>query len=123
MAAPNILSLSTITGKTVGVGIQTTAGTLVGILTNSAASGMVLKINHLRVTNNSSTTSTSFDVIYNDTNSNLIGIASNFTIPVGAAIVVIDKDSSTYVEENCSIQVSVASTVRLTFLVSYEELS
>jgi len=121
MAAPNILSLSTITGKTVGVGIQTTDP--VGILTNTAASGKVLKINHLRVTNNSSTTSTSFNVIYRDTNSSSIGIASNFTIPVGAAIVVIDKDSSTYVEENCSIQVSVASTVRLTFLVSYEELS
>ena len=121
MADPIILSLSTITGKTIGVGIQTTS--LVGILTNSASSGKVLKINHLRVTNNSSTTSTSFNVIYKDTNNNSIGIASNFTIPVGAAIVVIDKDSLTYVEENCSIQVSVATTERLTVLVSYEELS
>ena len=121
MAAPNILSLSTITGKTAVVGIATISS--VGILTNTAASGKVLKINHLRVTNNSSTTSTSFNVTYQDTNNNSIGIASNFTIPVGAAIVVIDKDSSTYVEENCSIRVSAASTVQLGVLISYEELS
>jgi hypothetical protein len=121
MAAPNILSLSTITGKTVGVRIQTTDS--VGILTNSAASGKVLKINHLRVTNTSTTTSTSFNVIYRDTSNNSIGIASNFTIPVGAAIVVIDKDSLTYVEENCSIRVSGSASVQLGVLISYEELS
>lgn len=121
MPAPNLLGLTTITAKTVGVGIQTTAQ--VGILTNTASSGKVFKINHLRVTNNSASSSSSFNVFYQDTNNVVTGIASNFTVPVGGAIVVIDKDSTTYVEENCSIRVAVADTARLTVLVSYEELS
>jgi hypothetical protein len=120
VAAPNLLGLTNIVAKTVGVGIETTS--VVGILTNSASSNKVLKINHLRVTNNSSSSS-SFNVFYLDASSTPIGIASNFTIPVGSSIVVIDKDSTTYVEENCSIRVSVANTARLTALVSYEELS
>lgn len=120
MAAPNLLELTNISAKTVGVGIETTS--VVGILTNSSSSNKVLKINHLRVTNNSGGSTSSFNVFYQDTNNVAIGIASNFTIPVGSSIVVIDKDSTTYVEENCSIRVSVANTARLTFLVSYEEL-
>jgi hypothetical protein len=121
VTAPNLLNLSTITAKTVGVGIETTS--TVGILTNSASSNKVLKINHLRVTNNSNGSSSSFNVFYQDTNNVVTGIASNFTIPSGSSIVVIDKDSTTYVEENCSIRVSVANTARMTVLVSYEELS
>ncbi len=121
MAAPNILSLTTITAKTVGVNIQTT--NTVGILTNDASSGKVLKINHLRVTNNSSGSSSSFNVFYKDQNDIVSGIASNFTIPVGSSIVVIDKESMTYMEENCSINVSVANTAVMSVLLSYEELS
>lgn len=121
MAAPNVLGITTITAKTYGVGIQTTAN--VGIVTNAASSNKVLKINTFRVTNNSASSSTTFNVVYVDSGSNQIGIASNLTIPVGGTIVVIDKDSTTYVEENCSINVSVADTTRLSVLVSYEELS
>jgi hypothetical protein len=119
MAAPNILGLSSITARTQGVGIQTTSS--VGILTASV--NMVIKINTFRVTNNSTSSSTNFNVFYRDALSNNIGIASNFTIPVGGTVIIIDKDSSTYVEENCSINVSVADTTRLSVLVSYEELS
>ena len=121
MAAPNLLGLTVITAKTTGVGIETT--NTVGILTNTAGSNKVLKINHLRVTNNSGGSSSTFNVFYQDTNNVVTGIASNFSIPVGSSIVVIDKDSTTYVEENCSINVSVANTARMTVLVSYEELS
>lgn len=119
MASPNILGLSTISAKTQGVGIETTS--TVGILTASA--DKVIKINTFRVTNNSSSSSTSFNVFYKDSLNNNIGIASNFSIPVGGTVIIIDKDSSTYVEENCSINVSVADTTRLSVLVSYEELS
>lgn len=119
MASPNILGLSTITAKTQGVGIETTSS--VGILTASA--NKVIKINTFRVTNNSNSSSTNFNVFYTDALSNNIGIASNFTIPIGGTVIIIDKDSSTYLEENCSISVSVASTTRLSVLVSYEELS
>lgn len=118
MASPNILGLSTITAKTQGVGIETTSS--VGILTTS--SNHVIKINTFRVTNNSSSSSTNFNVFYTDALNNNIGIASNFTIPVGGTVIVIDKESSTYLEENCSISVSVANTTRISVLVSYEQL-
>lgn len=121
MAAPNILGITTITAKTYGVAIQTTA--IVGIVTNAANSNRVLKVNNFRVTNNSASSSTTFNVFYLDSTSTPIGIASNFTIPVGGTVVVIDKDSTMYVEENCSIRFSVADTTRLSVLVSYEELS
>ena len=43
MAAPNLKSPTTITGKTARTGITTTAA--VGIITNAGSSGKVLKIN------------------------------------------------------------------------------
>ena len=45
MTAPNLKNPTIITGKTARVGIATTA--VVGILTNSAASNKVLKVNKL----------------------------------------------------------------------------
>lgn len=119
MAAPNIVNLSTISAKTRSVNVQSTSS--VGIIT--ASTDKVLKINTFRVTNNSNSSSTSFNVFYKDSLNNVVGIASNFTIPVGGTVIVIDKDSSTYVEENCSINFSVADTTKLSVLVSYEELS
>jgi hypothetical protein len=48
MAAPNIVNVSTITGKTAVLAVTTSA---TAIVTNSAASGKVFKINALYVSN------------------------------------------------------------------------
>ncbi len=49
MAAPNLVSPSTINGKSVTVDLTTTSAT--SILSNAASSGKVLKINSLYVAN------------------------------------------------------------------------
>jgi hypothetical protein len=48
MAAPNIVNVATITGKTVGLAVTTSA---TAIVANSAASGKVFKVNALYVSN------------------------------------------------------------------------
>ena len=48
MAAPNIVNVTTITGKTAVLAVTTSA---TAIVTNSAASGKVFKVNALYVSN------------------------------------------------------------------------
>jgi len=49
MAAPNIVDVTTITGKSAVVDLTTTAAT--AVVSNAAASGKVFKINSLVVSN------------------------------------------------------------------------
>ena len=60
MTAPNLRNPTTITGKTARTGITTTA--VVGILTNSAASGKALKINSIFAANVNGSTSSSISI-------------------------------------------------------------
>ena len=55
MAAPNIVSLTTITGKTAVANVTTVSA---NVITNAAASGSVLKINNIVLSNYTSATAT-----------------------------------------------------------------
>ena len=55
MAAPNILSLSNIAGKSTSVSLGST--TLTDVLVNSSGSNKVLKVNTVRATNTDGTVS------------------------------------------------------------------
>ena len=65
MAAPNLLNLTTATGKTAGLAVTTSA---TAIVSNAAASGKCLKINTLVVANITGSTATvTVDVYKNAT--------------------------------------------------------
>ena len=124
MAAPNLLSPTTINGKTVTVDLSSTSAT--SILSNAASSGKVLKINSLYVANVDGTSNAEITINYYSAAS-LGGtptqIASTVVVPADSTLVVIDKDAYIYLEEDRSLGATAGTSSDLKVVCSYEEIS
>lgn len=119
MANPNIVNVSTISGKVSGAAATTSAAALVS---NAASSGKILKINALSIANISGSAATiTVDVYKNQ--STAYRLAYTITVPVAATLVVISKDTSIYLEENDSLRVTASANTALEAVCSYEEIS
>lgn len=117
MAAPNIVNVSTIIGKT-AVQIITTSAT--AIVSNSAASGKVFKVNSLLVSN--------VDGVNNQTvnvdlfrSSVAYHLAKTIVIPANSSLDVLSK--SVYLEEGDAIRLTAGADSDLEAVCSYEEIS
>ena len=119
MAAPNIIGVVTITGKSVIGALGTSTASL---LQNSASSNKVFKINTILVSNVDGTNSATADISMFD-GSNDRYISKGITVPAGATVVLIDKNSFLYLEENHSIRGGASAASDLEILICYEELS
>lgn len=117
MAAPNIVGVTTITGKT-AVQAVTTAAT--DIVTNSAASGKVFKINALYVSNvdGANTANITVDLYRSST---AYRIAYTIDVPGDAALDIITKPI--YLEEGDSLRLTASANSDLEAVCSYEEIS
>ena len=120
MAAPNIVNVATITAKTVGAALGTTTTT--SLLANSASSNKAFKVNTILVSNVDGTNSATVTVTHYDV-SNDRHIAKGITVPAGSTVVLIDKNSFLYLEENHSIRGGASAASDLEILICYEELS
>ena len=124
MAAPNIVNVTTITGKTNVVNLTTTNATLV--VENPAASNKVFKINSLIVSNVDGTNAADITISYYSED-NIGGTATQITstvsVPADASLIVIDKNTYIYLEEDRSIGATAGSASDLKVVCSYEELS
>ena len=124
MANPNIVNVTAIYGKSAVVDLTTTNATLV--VENTAASGKVLKINSLIISNVDGTNAADITgSLYSEDN---IGgtasqIVSTVSVPADSSLVVIDKNTSIYLEEDKSIGATAGSASDLKVVVSYEEIS
>jgi hypothetical protein len=117
MAAPNIVNVATITGKTAVQAVGTSA---TAIVTNSAASGKVFKINALYVSNVDGTANAEITVdLYRS--STAYKIANTVVVPADATLDVISK--SIYLEEGDTLRLTANATGDLEAVCSYEEIS
>ena len=124
MAAPNIVNVTTITGKTDVVNLTTTSAT--AVVSNAALSGKVFKINTLSVANVDGSVSADITVsLYSqdDIGGTATEIISTATVPADATLVVIDKNTALYLEEDMSIGATAGSANDLKVICSYEEIS
>ena len=124
MAAPNIVDVTTITGKSAVVDLTTTAAT--AVVSNAAASGKVFKINSLVVSNVDGTNAADITVSYyseDDIGGTATQIVSTVSVPADASLIVIDKNTSIYLEEDRSIGATASAANDLKVVVSYEEIS
>tara|TARA_R110000772_G_scaffold115839_1_gene220779 strand:- start:335 stop:709 length:375 start_codon:yes stop_codon:yes gene_type:complete len=123
MAAPNMLAATSIFGKTATVSLTTTSAT--EILSNTDASGKVFKVNTLIVSNVDGSVDADIAVFYY-TEDNLGGTAteiiSGATVSVNGNLVILNKDTSIYLEENRSLGASASAGGDLKVIVSYEEI-
>jgi len=128
MAAPNIASLTTITGKTTY--FTPTGVTAVILLPNAASSGNVFKINQIVVANVDGTNAVDATVsIYTNgavaqgsapSGGTAFPIASTISVPADASLIVVDKTTGIYLEEGVSISITSGTASKLTFSISYE---
>ena len=131
MAAPNILGLTTGTGKTT---YYTPSGTTaVVLLPNAAAYGKVFKINQIVAANVNGSAAVAATVsIYTNgsvaqgsapSGGTAYPIASAISVPANASLIVADKTTQIYLEEGTSITVTSGTASGITYSISYEELS
>ena len=119
MAAPNIVDVTTITGKTAVQAVSTIA---TEIVTNSAASNTVFKINSLVVSNVDGTNSADITVdLFRS--SVAYEVARTITVPADASLVVISKETAIYLEEGDSLRCTASANSDLEAICSYEEIS
>lgn len=119
MAAPNIVNVSVINGKTVPL-ILTTSNQ--DIVTNASNSGKVLKINSLVVANvnGSAAAQITASIIRSSTE---YRIASTIFVPANSTLVVISKDAQIYLEEGDILRVVASANNYLHAVCSYESIS
>ena len=117
MAAPNIVNVGTITGKTAVQAVGTSA---TAIVTNSASSNKVFKVNALYVSNIDGTNSATVNVdLYRS--STAYHVAKTVAVPADTTLDVISK--ALYLEEGDAIRLTASATSDLVAVCSYEEIS
>jgi hypothetical protein len=117
MAAPNIVNVTTITGKTAVQAVGTSA---TAIVTNSSGSNKVFKINALYVSNVDGSTSADItaDVFRSST---AYRIAFTITVPADASLDILSKPI--YLEEGDTLRLTASASGDLEAVCSYEEIS
>ena len=124
MAAPNIINVSTITGKSFYLALSTTNAT--ELVNNPASSGKVFKINMIQVANVDGSVACDVTVDYHtqdDIGGTAYSLVSTVSVPQDSSLVVLDKNTALYLEEDRSISVTAGTANDLEVLVSYEEIS
>jgi hypothetical protein len=117
MAAPNIVNVTTITGKTAVQAVGTSA---TAIVTNSASSNKVFKINALYVSNVDGTNNAEVNVdLFRS--STAYHIAKTVVVPADASLDVLSKPI--YLEEGDSLRLTANVASDIEAVCSYEEIS
>ena len=119
MAAPNIVNVTSIYGKT-SLGALTTS-TTASLLANAASSNKLLKVNSIIVANKDGSSSADVTVsVYNGSTD--FYLAYTVPVPNDATLIVLGKDAPIYLEEGQSIRGGASANGDLDMIISYEEL-
>jgi len=117
MAAPNVVNVGTITGKTAVQAVGTSA---TAIVENTAASGKVFKVNALYVSNvdGNNNADVTIDLFRSST---AYHIAKTLVVPADATIDVLTK--AIYLEEGDALRLTASTALDVEAICSYEEIS
>jgi hypothetical protein len=131
MANPNIVAVTTIYGTTTYY--TPTGTTAVVLLANTASSGKVYKINQIVCANVDGTNAVDCTVsIYSNgavaqgsapSGGTAYPIVSTVSVPADASLIVVDKTTAIYLMEGTSISITSGTASKLTFSISYEDIS
>lgn len=119
MANPNIVDVTSIYGNT---GVQSVTTSPTAIVTNSAGSNLVYKINMLSINNVDASNSANVTVdLYRG--STAYNITTNLTIGTSTAFTPIDKTLGLYLLEGDAIRLTANANSRLQAVCSWEEIN
>jgi len=119
MAAPNIVNVSTITGKLAVANVTTAATSLVA---NPGSSGKVFKLNTIIVSNinNSDNVAVTTDVLRD---SNPYELINNVIVSTNSSFTPFDKTLPLYLEEGDALRINANANSAARVVCSYEEIS
>ena len=123
MAAPNIVGVSTIIGITTMRSLGDTSATT--IVSNPANSNYVYKINSIIVANDDGTNSADITIALHDQDDGggtAFKLASTVAVAADSTLVVLDKASSIYLEEDRSIVATASAANDLDVTISNETI-
>jgi hypothetical protein len=124
MAAPNIVNVATITGRTTTTSLTSTAST--SVVSNAASSNSVVKVNTVIVSNIDGTNAVNFTLSHNSAaagGGTNVELASTISVPANATLIALDKSTALYLEENTSLTCTAGTASKLKVTVSYEIIS
>lgn len=104
--------------------LSTTSAT--AVISNASASSKVLKVNSIYVVNTDGTNSADITISYYSAaalGGTAYPIASTITVPADSSLVIVERNSSIYIEEDRSIGATASAANDLTVICSYEEIS
>ena len=121
MAAPNIVGVTTIYGKSSGLALTTSNQTLVS---NSAGSGKVFKVNTVMISNvDGANDATVTAQVYKASTGTAYKLAHVVSVEAASTLVLMSKDNSIYLEEGDYIQALASATGDLHAVCSWEEIN
>lgn len=119
MPAPNIVNVTTITGKT---GVLAVSTTPTDIVSNGGASGQLHKIDSLVVSNINGTIAANVTAsIFRSLTE--YKLAHVINVPAQSSLVIISKDTMVYLEEGDSLRLTASVNSYLHAVCSYEIIS
>lgn len=124
MAAPNIVGITTVIGITTMVDLSTTNPTV--LVSNAASSDLLYKINSIIVANVDGTNSADITAKIHNAAAGAgtsFALASTIAVAADSTLVLLDKASSIYLEENRSISVQASAANDLQVICSYESIT
>ncbi len=122
MAAPNIVNVTSIFGKTAyDADVSSSAS---ATLTNAASSNKLLKINTIIAANIDSSNDADISVFVSTASSTtpLFYLGRTVTVPADSSLVLISKDTSFYLEEDRQIRAFASVSGDISLMVSYDEI-
>ena len=131
MANPNIVNVTSILGTTT---YYVPAGTAaVVLLANTAASGLVYKINQIVCANVNGTSAVNATVAIYSNGAVAQGgapaggvaypVISTISVPASASVIAVDKTTAIYLMEGTSISVTSGTASGISYTISYESIA
>ena len=119
MAAPNVVNVTSITGKTQGSALTTSNADQIVCATDK-----LVKVNSIIVANVDGTNAADVDVSFVDSSSGnlVLHLAKGVTVPSKSTLIVLGKDAPIYLEEGDKIQAKASAAGDLEIVLSFEEL-
>lgn len=118
MTAPNIISPTIITGKTIGYAVTTGIST---VLLNPSNSNAVLKINSIYCANVDGTNPADISLqVWDGTTG--FELAHTIAVPADATQVLVTKEAYIYLEEGQSLRAQASANNDLELVISYEDI-
>ena len=118
MANPNLVAVTSIYGKS----IQGALGTTVTTDLLTCAADKLLKVNTIIIANIDGTNAATVTMGIIKSGGSVVLFASTISVPADATLVLIDKNSSIYLEESDILEGGASANGDLTYTISYEEL-